>query len=48
MEIPKSISFDNMDDAEFHDLYERVKDVIYNILGDYVSREEFEMNLINF
>ena len=48
MEIPKSISFDNMDDAEFHDLYERVKDVIFNILGSYVSREEIESNLINF
>ena len=48
VEVPKSIAFDNMDDTEFHDLYEKVKDVIFNILGDYVSKEEFEMNLINF
>ena len=48
LEIPKSIAFDNMDEAEFRDLYERVKDIIFTILGNYVTREEFESNLINF
>lgn len=48
LEVPKSISFDSMDEAAFRDLYERVKDVIFGILGDYVTRDEFERNLSNF
>ena len=47
---PLSISFDKMDEAEFSELYERVKDVIYNaILVKYnVSFEEFEENFMYF
>ncbi len=47
-EIPKSISFENMDETEFSDLYDRVKDVIFSVIGRYVTKEEFEQNLINF
>lgn len=46
--IPKSISFGSMDNAEFSDLYDRVKDVIFSIIGDRVTREEFERILIEF
>lgn len=31
IEIPKSIAFDKMDEAEFMDLYERVKDVLFSV-----------------
>lgn len=46
VEIPKSISFDKMDNAEFQDLYSRVLDVI--IISLKIDREEFEKNIINF
>ena len=48
VEIPKSISFGSMDNAAFSELYERVKDVIFSIIGDRVTREEFERLLIDF
>lgn len=48
MEVPKSIAYDKMDNAEFQELYDRVKDVIFMIIGDRVSEEEFERNLSNF
>ena len=48
VEIPKSISFGSMDNAEFSDLYDRVKDVIFSIIGNRVTREEFERILIDF
>lgn len=48
IEIPKSISFNKMDEHEFQDLYERVKDVIFRIFLKNVSAEEFMNNLINF
>lgn len=48
VEIPKSISFGSMDNAEFSELYERVKDVIFSIIGNRVTREEFERILIDF
>ena len=46
--VPKSISFGSMDNAEFSLLYERVKDVIFSIIGGRVTREEFERILIGF
>lgn len=46
--VPKSISFGSMDNVEFSDLYEKVKDVIFSIIGDRVTREEFEKILIDF
>lgn len=48
VEIPKSISFGSMDNTAFSELYERVKDVIFSIIGDRVTREEFERLLIDF
>ena len=48
VELPKSWSFSAMDEAEFSDLYERLKDVIWGIIGKYVSIEDFEKNLIEF
>lgn len=48
VEIPKSISFGNMDNAEFSDLYKRVKDVIFSIIGNRVSQEQFERLLLDF
>ena len=48
VEIPKSIAFAKMDNAAFSDLYMRVKDVIFSIIGDRVSQEEFERLLIDF
>lgn len=48
VEIPKSISFGKMDNSEFSDLYGRVKDVIFSIIGSRVTQEEFERILIDF
>lgn len=48
VEEAKSISFANMDDAEFKDLYERCKDVIWQLISRYVSVDDFERNLSNF
>lgn len=48
IEIPKSIAFDKMDELEFRDLYERVKDVLFKYFLKNVSPEEFERNLINY
>lgn len=48
VEEAKSISFANMDDAEFRDLYGRCKDVIWQLISRYVTVEDFEKNLNNF
>lgn len=48
VEIPKSISFGSMDNAAFSDLYQRVKDVIFSIIGGRVSETEFERLLLDF
>ena len=48
VEIPKSISFGSMDNAGFSDLYERVKNVIFSIIGGRVSETEFERLLLDF
>lgn len=48
VEIPKSISFGSMDNTAFSDLYERVKDVIFSIIGERVSEQEFERLMIDF
>lgn len=46
VQIPKSISFESMDNAEFEDLYSRVLDVI---IQSFISdRKHFEETLINF
>ena len=48
VEIPKSISFANMDNAEFDGLYQRVKDVVFSLIGGRVSEEEFERLVLDF
>lgn len=48
VEIPKSISFSNMDETAFSDLYGRVKDVVFSIIGGRVTEEEFERLLLDF
>ena len=48
VEIPRSISFSSMDNASFSDLYQRVKDVIFSIIGNRVTQDEFERLLIDF
>ena len=47
-DVPKSIAFDKMDEDEFRDLYERVKDVLFATALRGVSEEEFNNELINF
>lgn len=48
VETPKSIKFSNMDDAEFSDLYDKVKDVIFGLIGDRITLEQFEKSLADF
>jgi len=50
VEIPKSMSFASMDEAEFSDCYERVKDVIWGILSTRVNitPELFDQYLANY
>ena len=45
LDVPKSISFDKMQESEFSQMYERVKDVLYNLFLTSVNREEFENQL---
>lgn len=47
-DVPKSIAFDKMDEAEFRGLYERVKDVLFATALRGVSEEEFINALTNF
>lgn len=44
----KSISFDKMDEYEFRELYDRSKDVIFEVFLHWLSIEEFDKELINF
>lgn len=48
VEAPKSISFEKMDENEFNELYEKVKDVLFIVFLKNISEEEFMKNLINF
>lgn len=48
LDLPKSIAFDKMDNTEFTDLYDRVKDVLFKYFLKHITCEEFEKNLINF
>ena len=50
VETPKSMSFASMDDVEFSDCYDRIKDVIWGILSTRVNitRAVFEQYLANF
>lgn len=48
IEIPKSISFDKMDELEFRELYDRVKDVLFRTFLTHITEEEFMANLMNY
>jgi hypothetical protein len=48
LEVPKSIAFNKMGAYEFSELYERVKDTLYNSVLRGISREDFEEVLLNF
>lgn len=47
-EVPKSISFEKMDDAEFADLYSKVLDVILKYPLKTISPEYFMENISRF
>jgi len=44
----RSISFGKMTEEEFQDLYGRVREYAWSIIGKYVTPEAFEQRLINF
>lgn len=44
-DVPKSIAFDKLTESEFSQLYERVKDVLYELFLMSVNKEEFEEQL---
>lgn len=48
LEVPKSIAFDKLTEAEFHELYNKVKDVVYNTFIPNINKDEFEFELRNF
>lgn len=45
VEVPKSIAFDKLKETDFQDLYERVKNVLFEIFLEHISAEVFESNL---
>lgn len=44
-EVPKSIAFDKMSESDFSNLYERVKDVLFEMFLGSVNQEAFEQEL---
>lgn len=48
IDIPKSISFEKMDELEFRELYDRVKDVLFKTFLTHISEKEFMSNLMNY
>lgn len=44
----KSVAYGKMSESEFEDLYDRVKDAAWAIIGKYVTPEMFEQILIDF
>lgn len=48
VEVPRSIAFDKMDNIEFQDLYEKVKNVLFSTFLKNIDEDEFMSNLIDF
>lgn len=48
VDIPKSISFDSVDDAEFKGIYDRVFDVLLSTFLKHITEQEFKDKLIRF
>lgn len=44
-DIPKSVAFDKLTEAEFHSLYERARDVIYTMFISDINKKDFEEEL---
>lgn len=47
-DVPKSISFSSMKEEAFADLYERVKDVLFNTFLTHITEKDFTDSLRNF
>jgi len=47
-QAPKSIAFDSMNEEEFSNLYDSVKDVLFQTYLTNISKQDFLSNLINF
>lgn len=48
IDVPKSIAFSKMDEIAFRELYERVKDVLFQVFLKNISEDEFMSNLIDY
>ena len=48
IEVPKSIAFDKVDEAEFQEIYKSVRNVIDMVFCKNITIEDFEKHLINF
>ena len=48
VEVPKSIAFDKLDESSFHELYEKVKSIIFITFIPQVNKDEFEYALKDF
>jgi hypothetical protein len=48
VEVPKSISFEKMNEDEFNNLYERVKDVLFCVFLKHIDEYDFLSKLSNF
>jgi hypothetical protein len=48
IDVPKSISFDSVDNIEFEEIYKRVYDVLLSTFLKHITEQEFMDNLINF
>jgi hypothetical protein len=49
LKIPTSVSFSKMDETEFQELYEAVKEKIFEfLLNDGMNESDFDERLINF
>lgn len=48
VDVPKSIAFDKMDNIEFQELYDKVKDVLFATFLKNIDEDEFMYNLMDF
>lgn len=48
IDIPKSVSFAKMDEFEFRELYESVRNVLFSVFLMHISEQEFNQQLINY
>ena len=48
IDMPKRISFDKVDNAEFEEIYKNVRYVIDTVFCSHITQEQFEKYLINY